>query len=360
MSPLLFLLPVLLAGQSFSQVEPASAVASRYLLSSSTSFSFPQATLDSSSAQAHIVSKWGLSKGRIQNGGPNLDFVADPFPNNPVIGADVINNSSANASASPPGPVLRVQYPTGSFQDNDAGGAQFFAMFNSSGSAFQSMLLTYEVTFDEFFDWVKGGKLPGLRGGPDPNNCSGGNQANGSNCFSSRIMWRATGNGEVYAYVPKVNGICSEFDVQCNDQYGVSIARGFFAFLPGQWNRVTMLVRLNDRKTANGQLVLYFKDVKVLEHDDIYYRATDNITTGGLYFSTFFGGSDSSWASTNLTHTYFRNIQLFAGTNPSNLEGSRVKDSDIKPKNAAQGRVQMFIAGPVVIACSVLSLLYIS
>jgi hypothetical protein len=58
------------------------------------------------------------------------------------------------------------------------------------------MIISYEVAFDSGFDWVKGGKLPGLRGGPDPNNCSGGNQANGTNCFSSRLMWRTDGAGE--------------------------------------------------------------------------------------------------------------------------------------------------------------------
>jgi hypothetical protein len=71
-----------------------------------------------------------------------------------------------------------------------------YALWNSSGSTFQSMMISYEVAFDSGFDWVKGGKLPGLRGGPDPNNCSGGNQANGTNCFSSRLMWRTDGAGE--------------------------------------------------------------------------------------------------------------------------------------------------------------------
>ena len=28
------------------------------------------------------------------------------------------------------------------------------------------MMVSYEVAFDAVFDWVKGGKLPGLRGGP--------------------------------------------------------------------------------------------------------------------------------------------------------------------------------------------------
>jgi hypothetical protein len=187
---LAFLLPVLFAGRAFSQA--ATSVAAQFALSTSTTLPFPQATLNSSSTQLYIASKWGLSKGRIQNGASNLAFVNDPFPNGAAPGD--IGNNNTNSSAS--GPVLQVQYPAGSFQDNNVGGAQFYAMWNSSGSAFQSMLVTYEVAFDTDFDWVKGGKLPGLRGGPDPNNCSGGNQANGTNCFSSRVMWRKDGDGE--------------------------------------------------------------------------------------------------------------------------------------------------------------------
>lgn len=58
------------------------------------------------------------------------------------------------------------------------------------------MLVTYEVAFDAGYDWVKGGKLPGLRGGLNSTGCSGGNAANGQDCFSTRVMWRQNGAGE--------------------------------------------------------------------------------------------------------------------------------------------------------------------
>ena len=118
---------------------------------------FPRSDLVKST-QSFISSKWGLSEGRIQNGGANLAFVTDPFPNAPAPGSGSNTSSLNNASA----PVLRIQYLAGSFQDNNVGGAQFYAMWNASGGAFQSMLLSYEVAFDSGFDWVKGGKLPGL------------------------------------------------------------------------------------------------------------------------------------------------------------------------------------------------------
>lgn len=42
----------------------------------------------------------------------------------------------------------------------------------------------------------RGGKLPGLRGGPDARGCSGGSASDGEHCFSTRLMWRTSGAGE--------------------------------------------------------------------------------------------------------------------------------------------------------------------
>lgn len=168
-----------------AQLVAPSDLASQYSLTTSTSMPFPTATLASDDAQSFIVSGWSLSKGRIQNGANDTAFVADPFPNNPVPG-----------TSSPSGPVLEVTYPQGSFS-HGTGGTQLYSLWNTTdGSKFASMVVTYEVAFDAGFNWVMGGKLPGVRGGPDPDGCSGGSAANGSNCFSSRLMWRKNGQGE--------------------------------------------------------------------------------------------------------------------------------------------------------------------
>lgn len=170
---------------SYAQLASPTALASQFSLTTSTTLPFPTATLSNSDTQSFITSGWSLSKGKIQNGASNLAFVPDPFP-----------NASAPGTTAPSGPVLEVTYPQGSFS-HDTGGAQLFSLWNTSdGSQFHSVLLTYEVAFDSDFDFVKGGKLPGLRGGPDPNGCSGGNASTGSNCFSTRLMWRKQGAGE--------------------------------------------------------------------------------------------------------------------------------------------------------------------
>ncbi|KAI0362935.1 hypothetical protein BV20DRAFT_976104 [Pilatotrama ljubarskyi] len=304
------------ATTSWAQVADPAELASQYSLTTSTSIPFPTATLSNSDAQSFIVSGWSLSKGKIQQGASNIAFVSDPFPGQPA--PDVTRNST--------GPVLEVTYPEGQV-GSEASGMQLFSLWNTSDSStFQSMLVTYEVAFDADFNFVKGGKLPGLRGGPDPDGCSGGSAANGSNCFSTRLMWRKEAAGEVYAYIPTPNDICSAKDFQCNsDGFGTSIRRGAFSFAAGQWNRISLLVRLNQpTDTANGEVLLYYNDVKAIDEQVLQYRSSSDISIGGLWFSTFFGGSDDSWAPPSTVHAYFRNIELYGSKAPSNLTGQKV------------------------------------
>lgn len=64
--------------------------------------------------------------------------------------------------------------------------------------------------------------------------------------------------------------------------------------------------------------------MKALDEQALQYRSVSSVSIGGLYFSTFFGGSDSSWAPPSDVNAYFRNIQLFGSSSPSNLTGSKV------------------------------------
>jgi hypothetical protein len=295
-------------------------LAAQFTLTTSTTFPFPTATADSSAAQSLLTSQWGLIKGKLQNGGSDLAFVDDPFPNNPAPG------SATNST----GPVLQVTYPAGSFSDS-TGGAQFVNLWNNTGGgAFESMLISYEVAFDENFDWVLGGKLPGLRGGTSEIGCSGGNESNGLTCFSTRIMWRPNGAGEAYAYIPTPNNLCSDNGVICNSDFGTSLSRGSFTFQSGGWNHIALLVQLNNPvDVANGNVEVYFNNVQAFAQQNLQIRASTAVTAGGLYFSTFFGGSDDSWATPNTTHTYFRNFELYGGTNPSTLTGATVNAGTI-------------------------------
>ncbi|KAG9024223.1 hypothetical protein FRB95_011937 [Tulasnella sp. JGI-2019a] len=306
------------------------ALAASFNLSKTLIPTFPSSPVDSSTASTYISSSNWLVSGSVDNP-QNLQFVADPYPNS---SPNQQNPSATSSDASPT--VLQITYPSGSFS-HSTGGTQFSNFFNStasSGSPYQSMILSYEVAFPQGFQFVKGGKLPGLRGGPLTSGCgSGGNQPDGEDCFSMRLMWRALGTGEAYAYIPEANNLCSESNIICNDDgFGVSISRAVFSFTPTEWTRITMLVQLNDPGYANGRMWLYYNDLQAIRQDDLYYRSSDAINSiQGLFFSTFFGGNDASWATPVTQNTYFRNIQLYAGTSPSNVTGAQ----PVKSFNAA-------------------------
>lgn len=290
-------------------------IASQYSLATSTSLPFPSSTQSNTDTQTTILQGWSVNRERIQQGTENIAFVSDPFPNYQLPGSA--------SFPSPSGSVLQVTYPKGGFGSSGSG-AQFYSMWNSTGASFKTMLLTYEVAFDSTFDWVQGGKLPGLRGGPDPNACGGGSQSDGT-CFSTRIMWRKSGDGEAYAYILIPNNLCSDQNVLCNDDYGTSLGRGQFRFQAGQWNRISLLVQLNSQaQRANGQIQVFYNDVLAITQQDLQFHSTFDLSIGGLFFSTFYGGSDSSWAPSNTTHAYFRDVRLWAGSSASTLPGRKV------------------------------------
>jgi len=343
------LLFVLLAASRAVAIQASvEQIAADYGLSTSTSLPFPSATQSSTAAQQLLVSDWSLGKGAIQDNPNDIAFVADPFPNSPVV---VASTPTKNVT----GPVLEVTYTNASFS-SEKSGTQFYNLWNATaGSKFQSMLLSYEVAFDAGFDWVKGGKLPGLRGSTKSNlgGCSSGKDkdSNGPDCFSVRLMWHKNGAGEIYASLPTTNNLCTQGGVNCSSDSSISIQRGSFGFTSGQWNRITLLIRLNDPPTAaNGNIQLFYNDLTAIDQQGLQIRTDSQIFLNGLYFSTFFGGSDNTWATPNTTHTYYRNIVMYGSSSGSNLTGPTVSAAGSSAHLSRTGAVASLVLGIVAAA----------
>ncbi|THU92114.1 hypothetical protein K435DRAFT_216899 [Dendrothele bispora CBS 962.96] len=138
--------------------------------------------------------------------------------------------SYSQQSESKPQSVLQLFYPKGSINPSgtNKGGSQFYATpLNLSNAT--SVSLTYSVYFPEDFEFVLGGKLPGLYGGQT--GCSGGKLL--EDCFSTRMMWRKEGEGEMYLYAPENNQtpeLCEDPQSDCNVEYGFSLGRGSFNY----------------------------------------------------------------------------------------------------------------------------------
>ncbi len=102
------------------------------------------------------------------------------------------------------GKVMRVEYPKDSC-GSACGIESGVSIYVNPTQRFtgNESFVYYEVYFPGDFDFVKGGKLPGLVGGLNKK-CSGCNrdERSRSECFSARIVWQANGTGCPYLYVP--------------------------------------------------------------------------------------------------------------------------------------------------------------
>ena len=168
------------------------------------------------------------------------------------------------------------------------GGAQLLGQL--PGGPTDRLFLRYFVRFPSDFDFVKGGKLPGFYGGT---NISGGNIPNGTDGFSTRFMWRSEGQGEVYVYMPS------------STKFGTSLGRGTFRFAPGKWHCVEQELRLNTPGQADGQVRVWLDSEAVFEQQQLFLRSVPDLRIEGVFFSTFFGGGDPSWAPPRDTHADF-------------------------------------------------------
>ncbi|GMK53735.1 hypothetical protein CspeluHIS016_0103210 [Cutaneotrichosporon spelunceum] len=318
-------------------------VVTGYGLTESYTFAFPTQLLSGTEADNFVLDKWSVNKAHgISFGQEDISFVADPSAplgrRDADVGAPDLGERADIRAAKNDTPVLRIEYPQGSYSAG-TGGTQFYseplsATSNSqnilpnttSNGQFERMLFAYDIYFDPSFVFNKGGKLPGLRGGPDAIGCSGGHQANQFKCFSSRLMWRDGALGELYAYIPtKLKDFCSRLGVTCNSDYGTSLGRGRYSFATGKWQTVWLFVALNAEGIANGVMTMYNNGNKVIEFTNLEIRSSSTIESiGGVYFSTFFGGYDPSWASPKQQFAYFRNMQLYAGLGAANGTGESI------------------------------------
>lgn len=196
--------------------------------------------------------------------------------------------------------ILRVHYPKNSASPTVAkttgapwGGAQFYSTLNIQPK--DKLHLRYYVRFADNFDFVKGGKLPGLYSGTENN---GGKTPDGTNGFSTRYMWRKDGAGEVYAYL------------KTSTNYGTALGKNNWKFKTGEWQLVEQQVKLNTPGQTNGEVRVWIDEKLVLEQDGLIFRTIEDLKIEGIFFSTFFGGGDPSWATPVNTYADFANFAV--------------------------------------------------
>jgi hypothetical protein len=104
------------------------------------------------------------------------------------------------------------------------------------------------------------------------------------------MMWRTGGAVVQYLYYPEKTN-------DCGDDFAYRVNGQNLTFTPGKWHTVEHRIVMNRAGEHNGVLQTWFDGVLALDNQAFLYRAS-GATFGidALYFSTFFGGSDSTWA----------------------------------------------------------------
>ncbi|KAL5636294.1 hypothetical protein ACGC1H_004944 [Rhizoctonia solani] len=235
----------------------------------------------------------------------------------------VLGGSLAAVGTAPDGrAAMEVFFAQGSyaFTSGVAGGISFYAYGPSDLSSGNEFTLGYSIFFESGFDFVHGGKLPGLYGGTsneEAASCSGGRHA--ETCFSTRFMWRDQGSAELYVYLPSDpanKSLCDGARIPgrniCESDYGMSLGRGSFYFKAGQWNYVAQRIKLNTPGKADGELQVWYDGKSIWSVGGVVFRGAgmDASRVRGLMVQSFFGGHEASWASRKDQRLWFADFSV--------------------------------------------------
>lgn len=184
------------------------------------------------------------------------------------------------------GKSLKILYP------RDKIGVDSGVLWTTQFDAgYNELYCSYRIKFSIDFEFVKGGKLPGLAGGAGN---TGGNRPNGFDGWSTRIMWRQEGQLVQYVYHPDQPTIYGEdFEWDCPEA------------IPGSWYQVETRIVMNTPSEYNGIVQSWLNGIEVLNIRNIKFRETYDFSIDALKFHTFFGGNELTWAPNNDVYIYF-------------------------------------------------------
>jgi hypothetical protein len=247
--------------------------------------------------------------------------------NNPVFNDGVTEGRVTIVGASEAfggsGSALCVSYPAGMDGTKDTGAQWQLDL----GADYEELVLKYRVRFGDGFDFVRGGKLPGLAGGSAP---TGSTQANGTNGWTGRMMWRTDFEGvsgqpeqlvsDAISYAKYTDSGFDQDGRQEDKLYWTDANQSRTVINSGVWYEITQRVKMNTPGERNGVLQIFLDGVLVVDQQDVLFR-----TTGGtfqidqMYFSTFFGGNED-WRTSKDEVAYFDDFEISvpedSGTGP--------------------------------------------
>jgi len=190
------------------------------------------------------------------------------------------------------GNSMSIIYPQGKI--GGRGGVTIYMDFPQS---YEELYLSFWIKFKSDFDFVKGGKVPGLAGGEGN---TGGSKPDGTDGWSARIMWGRDGAVRQYVYHPDQPG-----------EYGEGMRwdlGGQRYFIPGKWHHCETRIVMNSPGDHNGIIQSWFNDSLALDRRDIRFRDVDTFGIETLQMENFFGGNSSDWQPVKDETAYFDNF----------------------------------------------------
>lgn len=193
-----------------------------------------------------------------------------------------------------------------SYVGYDRGSERVLLNYRLASSA-EVMTLSYDVLFEDGFQFVRGGKLHGL--GPD-RRVTGGQDGHPEG-WSARINFSGDGSLRSYIYAQDRPG-----------RFGQSQVQRRIPMTTGTFYAVSMVLTMNtapDR--SDGSAVIYLDGEEVVRHANLRLRGSNARSAGitHLLFSTFHGGSNPDWAPRDAdgnyttVHAIFDNFAVYEG-----------------------------------------------
>lgn len=188
-------------------------------------------------------------------------------------------------------------------------GSERIGHYFSLNQSVSSATLSFDVKLHTEFEFVRGGKMHGLGGGSVTTGCD----PISPDGWSVRMMWREEGVPILYIYHQDRVSECGDLFYPVND----------FKFSRGHWYRVEIYVQMNSGiGTADGRASLYIDGERLVDVTNLNFSGNNSVQIDRFLFSTFYGGSDSSWSPSKNTFAYFDNFTVHPGLRISGDEGT--------------------------------------
>jgi len=163
-----------------------------------------------------------------------------------------------------------------------------------------SATLSYKVYFQDGFDFVKGGKLPGLAGGTGN---TGGLVPDGYDGWSVRFMFKESGSICAYLYCAVMEGQFGNKEFLKND--------GRLIYLKtGTWNTISLTLIMNQPDKEDGIITSKVNGYDALTLNSVCFRKTYDLKIDHFLFSCFMGGNDISYSPKQDQYLLFKDFQI--------------------------------------------------